>query len=445
MQIGILSVTAGEVFTYIGYVIVALLALMVMIIVHELGHYTAGKLLGFKIDEFAIGFGPKIFKHRNKKTGELFSIRPFPVGGFCAFHGEDADGALLDENGNQVKDENGNIVKDPQAFNNQKAWKRLIVLFAGAFMNFISAIVIITIYFSAYGQILPSVVGTYSSSGYENVFEQGDVILNINGKQVNIMSDEDINNAFAKVGDSAKFKVLRGGKRITINARKIYYSPFFEGDLISHINGVELESLIPYSQLASYIDDNFDENAKNGEFSVSVVAYGEDGNIMRSSTTKVQRGVIEGDMNGFYSYGFGITRAVARVKLPFFLAFGRSFSFCFFIVFKILASLGALITGKIGIEAAGGTITTIGVMAKVSALGFDSFLYVVAIISANLAVMNLLPFPALDGSRMLFTLIEMIFRKPVPRKIEGIIHTVGLILLLLLTVFLDIFHLVSVS
>lgn len=82
-------------------------------------------------------------------------------------------------------------------------------------------------------------------------------------------------------------------------------------------------------------------------------------------------------------------------------------------------------------------------MAQVSSLGFDSFLYVVAIISANLAVMNLLPFPALDGSRMLFTLIEMIFRKPVPRKIEGIIHTVGLVLLIVLAVFLDIFHLVK--
>ena len=146
-----ISATAGEVFTYIGYVIVAVLALMAMIVIHELGHYTAGKLLGFKIDEFAIGFGPAIIKKRNKKTGELFTLRPFPIGGFCAFHGEDADGAMLDEDGNQIKDENGNIVKDPDAFNNQKPWKRLIVLFSGAFMNFLSAIVIITIYFTAYG------------------------------------------------------------------------------------------------------------------------------------------------------------------------------------------------------------------------------------------------------------------------------------------------------
>lgn len=432
----ILSVTAGEVFTYIGYVIVALLALMVMIVVHELGHYTAGKLLGFKIDEFAIGFGPRIFKRVNKKTGEIFSIRPFPIGGFCSFHGEDADGALLDENGNQVKDENGNIVKDPEAFNNQKAWKRLIVLFAGAFMNFISAIVIITIYFSAYGQLLPSILNTHSTANYQNVFQEGDVILSINGKQVNIMLQEDLDNAFSGLGDSAKFKVLRNGKTVKIEVNKFYYNPFEEGDYIYSVNGEVLETPVEYERIGEYFDTD-------DKLNLVVVQYDESGNIIEQSGMTVQRGANPDDANGYYSYGFGITRGLSRAKLPFFLAFGRAFGFCFFIVFKILASLGALITGKVGLETAGGTITTIGVMAQVTALGFDSFLYVVAIISANLAVMNLLPFPALDGSRMLFTLIEMIFRKPVPRKIEGIIHTVGLILLIVLAVFLDIFHLVK--
>ena len=438
MQIGILAVTAGEVFTYIGYVIVALLALMLMIVVHELGHYTAGRLLGFKIDEFAIGFGPAIFKRKIKKTGVLFTIRPFPIGGFCSFHGEDEDGASLDEKGEKVKDENGKTVKDPDAFNNQKPWKRLIVLFAGAFMNFISAIVIITIYFAAYGQPLPSVVGVYPNANSENVFQAGDVILNINGKQINIISDEDIINAFSKVGDSAKFKVLRNGKRISVNASKFYYSPFEEGDFITHLNGKELAHPVPYTQL-----DTLEGADTDKAITLTLAAYDADGKISSTSNVTVQKGANPDDAEGYYSYGFGITRSLARTKLPFFLAFGRSFSFCFFIVFKILASLGALITGKLGAEAAGGTLTTIGVMAKVSSLGFDSFLYVVAVISANLAVMNLLPFPALDGSRMLFTLIEMIFRKPVPRKVEAVIHTVGLILLIVLTVFLDIFHLVK--
>lgn len=431
-----LSATVGEVFAYIGYVLLALLALMAMIVVHELGHYTAGKLLGFKIDEFAIGFGPKIFKRKNKKTGELFSIRPFPIGGFCAFHGEDADGALLDENGNQVKDANGNIIKDPDAFNNQKPWKRLIVLFSGAFMNFLSAILIITIYFSAYGQPLPYVVGTYDVPSYQNVFEQGDVLLSVNGKQINLMAQEDLDNVFKKVGDTAQFRVLRNGKRIKITASKFFYDPFEDGDYIYAVDGKKLDTPIAYADYLATVESN-------DAFIVTVVRYDEKGEICEQSTMKVQKGTNPEDANGFYSYGFGITRTIARAKLPFFLAFGRAWSFCFFIVFKILASLGALITGKMGIEGAGGTITTIITMAKVSALGFDSFMYVVAIISANLAVMNLLPFPALDGSRMLFTLIEMIFKKPVPRKVEAVIHTVGLVLLLVLAVFLDVFHLVK--
>ncbi len=435
-MLNILSATVGEVFAYIGYVLLALLALMVMIVVHELGHYTAGKLLGFKIDEFAIGFGPKIFKRKNKKTGELFSIRPFPIGGFCAFHGEDADGALLDENGNQVKDSNGNIIKDPDAFNNQKPWKRLIVLFSGAFMNFLSAILIITIYFSAYGQPLPYVLGTYDVPSYQNVFEQGDVLLSVNGKQINLMAQEDLDNVFKKVGDTAQFRVLRNGKRIKITASKFFYDPFEDGDYIYAVDGKKLDTPVAYADYLATVESN-------DAFIVTVVRYDEKGEICEQSTMKVQKGENPEDANGFYSYGFGITRTIARAKLPFFLAFGRAWSFCFFIVFKILASFGALITGKMGIEGAGGTITTIITMAKVSALGFDSFMYVVAIISANLAVMNLLPFPALDGSRMLFTLIEMIFKKPVPRKVEAVIHTVGLVLLLVLAVFLDVFHLVK--
>lgn len=416
----ILAVTAAEVFKYIGYILVAILCLMIMIIIHELGHYTAGRLLGFKIDEFGIGFGPAIIRKTNKKTGTVFTLRPFPIGGFCAFHGEDEEG------------------EDPQAFNNQKPWKRLIVLFSGAFMNFVSAIIIITIYFSCYGQILPVIVGTHeTTSSLSGSLQEGDYILNVNGKQVNLLLEEDLNNVFAKAGDSCTFYVLRDGKRVKVDAGKGYYVPYVVHDFIYSIDGEVLETPVEASQMNTIID-------KDGPVSVVLVQFNSEGQIISQSGCSVQRGVLDSDPTGYYSYGYGITRSVAYCKLPFFLALGRSFGFCFYVVFKILASLGALITGKLGAESVGGTVTTIATMAKVSSLGFGNLLYVVAIISANLAVMNLLPFPALDGSRMLFTLIEMIFRKPVPRKIEAIIHTVGLVLLIILAVFLDIFHLVSV-
>lgn len=409
----LLSATAIEVLTYIGYVIVALLALMLMIVIHESGHYIAGKFLGFSIDEFSIGFGPALFKRRNKKTGELFAIRAIPLGGYCAFHGEDEEGENEKESEDiEVFEEEHTekkygilapetatpsgkrgilappITDGKKYFNDMPAWKRLIVLFSGAFFNFLSAIVIISIYFTAYGQILPVIVNTHElPSGYEQYFEEGDVILAVNGKQVNIMLQEDVNAIFEGLGESAEFKVLRNGNAVKFTAQKSDYL---------------------------YTSDILDENGNpTGETKTETI------------------------------HGFGVTYSLMQQKLGFFRALGRSFGFSFFIVFKILASLGALMTGKLGIESAGGTITVVKTIAEVSSLGFDAFLYVVAIISANLAVMNLLPIPALDGSRMLFTLIEMIFRKPVPRKIEGIIHTIGLIVLIVLVVFLDIFHLVN--
>ena len=425
-MIFLLSATAGEVFKYIGFIIVAILALMLMIIIHESGHYLAGKMLKFRIDEFSIGFGPAIFKRKNKKNGEVFSIRPIPIGGFCAFHGEDQEGAdAIDPCINQVVANNGekgilsylvdgttptavnsdtiavdvatdgndgvlsylNTPKKGPYFNDQPAWKRLIVLFSGAFFNFLSSILFITILFTAYGQILPVVVDTYdfNDTAHVQTFEEGDVILSVNGKQVNIMTPDDLSTIFNKAGDEATFTILRDGEVIKIDASRNEYT--------------------------------YQETVKDDA-----------GNETTTTKTKV---------------GYGISFGTKWQKLDFFRAFTRAFGYAFFIVFKILASLGALITGAVGLESAGGTITVVKTIADMSAQGFHALLYTIAIISANLAVMNLLPIPALDGSRMVFTFIEMIFRKPVPRKVEGIIHTVGLIVLMLLVVFLDVFHLVS--
>jgi regulator of sigma E protease len=419
----LLSATAGEVFKYIGFIIVAILALMLMIIIHESGHYLAGKMLKFRIDEFSIGFGPAIFKKRNKKNGEVFSIRPIPIGGFCAFHGEDQEGEdavnpyvnkdvasngekgilsyIIDDTdpvatnqstaNAQIADGKEGVLsylnaqKKGPYFNDQPAWKRLIVLFSGAFFNFLSSILFITILFTAYGQILPVVVDAHEFISQEQVFEAGDVILSVNGKQVNVMMPEDVSAAFQKAGDSATFTIIRDGEIIEIDAVRAEYI---------------------------YTSTQKDE--------------------LGNETTTTENKV-----------GYGVSLGTTWQKLDFFHAFSRAFGYAFFIVFKILASLGALITGKIGLESAGGTITVVKTIADMSAQGFHAFMYTISIISANLAVMNLLPIPALDGSRMVFTFIEMIFRKPVPRKVEGIIHTVGLVILMLLVVFLDVFHLVN--
>lgn len=363
-----LSATFASVMTTIWHILIALFFLMVMVVIHELGHYIAGKKLGFKISEFAIGFGPPIFKRVSKKTGEVFSIRPIPLGGFCNFEGEDEE-----------KD-------SPTAFNNQAPWKRLIVLFSGAFLNFVSALVLITLFFTFYGQLLPSVHSMYEDSyAYQNAqLKEGDIILRVDGKQMNVMDATDISNLIKNTGDSAEFTLLRDGKKIKVTANKSDYTPHDEDGTL-------------------YYDDN--------------------GEVVTN-------------------YGYGFVSSVAPVKLNFFLALARSFSFGFFVVYKILAALVGLITGAIGLSSAGGPITVITIMADATRNGFAMIVYIVMIISANLAVMNLLPLPALDGSRMLFVAIEWIRGKPINPRIEGWIHFAGFILLIAFAIFADLNQLI---
>lgn len=366
----LIGATFGSVLSTIGYVLLAILSLMLMVVIHELGHYLAGKALGFKIIEFSIGFGPAIFKRKNKKTGEIFSIRPFPLGGACQFEGEDEDNP------------------SEKAFNNQKPWKRLIVLFSGAFFNFLSAILFIALLFTFYGQLLPT-VNSISEESYiaqNNILQEGDVIYKVNGKQINILMEDDLQNAFARIGeDGGTFSIIRNGEKSTVYVKR---SQIFVRDAEGNITYDEANN--PVSREA-----------------------------------------------------FGFVSGLKHVKLNFFTAFARSFSFVFYIVVKILWLLGQLVTGQLAFaESAGGPITIISTMSDAGRSGFASLAYVVCIISANLAVMNLLPLPALDGSRMVFTIIEWIAGKPVNRKVEAAIHFTGLILLFMVAIFADVLHLI---
>jgi regulator of sigma E protease len=344
-----------------------------MVVIHEFGHYLAGKIFKFKINEFAIGFGPPIFKHTSKKTGEVFSIRPLPLGGFCQFQDEDADS------------------KVEGAFNSKPAWQRLIVLFSGAFFNFVAALIIITFFFTLYGQPLPTIYKVYGDSPNAELLQQDDAIIKINGRNVNVLEEGDYNKILANAGEEVSATILRNGKTIKLTLHK-----------------------------ANIASGKFDEN---GEF---IPEIGVDGSPITF-------------------YGFGISTYVAPHKIPFLLSIGRAFSFMFFLVYKILALFGSLFTGKIGMENVGGPIATVNAMQSAARGGAAMLIYVVSLISANLAVMNLLPLPALDGSRMLFCVIEMIFKKPINKKVEGIIHAAGFILLIGFALFADVFRLIKLN
>ncbi len=357
----------GEVMSYIGYILLAILVLLVMITVHEFGHYISGKILGFKIDEFAIGFGPAIYK-RKKKNGELFSIRVLPLGGFCAFHGEDKD------------------ITDPQAFNSKKPWKRLIVLVSGALMNYIFAVILIIVMFASYGAptLITKNVVSDSSIPSSYSFQTDDVIITANGRNVYLISDLMGALEGKSQGDKVDFCVIRDG---------------------------ETEDI----QIILREDADFSNVEDVDKLYKVIGAYSENDD-----------GSIKGSLYSTFT------------KFGFFSTIGRSFDYSIKLGSTIFTVLGQLLTGKLGIASMGGTVTTVSITAQaIRQGGLRYLLYISSFIGVNLAVFNLLPFPALDGSRSVFTLIEWIFRKPVNRKVEGVIHTVGLVLLLLFAVFVD--------
>ena len=368
MHLNLLT-TFGEVATYAGYILLAVFVLLVMITVHEFGHYVSGKIFGFGINEFAIGMGPKLFK-KVKKNGEVFSIRLLPIGGFCAFKGEDEED------------------DDPTAFNNKKPWQRIIVLISGALMNYLLALLIIIIMFGAYGQtaLVPVYLDDNPEYSQQYSLQSKDIIIKVEGKSIYLTTDLMDAIDGKKQGDIVNFTVKRGSEFCDIKVMLRTDTDF---------KNVEDQKTL-YSALG--ISYSTDENGQ----------------------------LING---GLYS---------TSVKYGFFGTIGKSFEYSFKVGSSIFTVLGQLLTGRLGINSLGGTVTTVTTTANAIKFGgFINLLNIASFIGVNLAIFNLLPIPALDGSRVVFTAIEWIRKKPLNRRVEGIIHGVGIVLLLLFAVFVD--------
>lgn len=363
----------SSVMTTIGSILLAILILLVMITVHEFGHYIAGKALKFKINEFAIGFGPKLFKRTSRKTGEVFSVRALPLGGFCAFEGED------------------DVADSPEAFNNKAPWKRIIVLAAGPLMNYVLAFLLIIIAMFAFGQMAYKVgsVAPAEEPYAQYSLAEGDIILKAEGRSIYLSTDLMSALKGKKEGDIAELYVNRNGIEQTVEVmlrRDCDFESSTEASKLWHALGV--------------------------------------------GTYEADDGVAYFNL-GAESYRFG-----------FFQTIGRSFVYSWRIAGTIFKVLGELLTGHIGIDAMGGPVTTIRLTSEIATQSWQSFFEIAAYIGVNLAVFNLLPIPALDGSKIIFCLIEWIFRKPVPRKIEAVIHAVGFFAILGFAVLVDILQFV---
>lgn len=359
------------------YILLGIVILLLMVVIHEFGHYIAGKILKFKINEFSVGFGPKLLQ-KKKKNGEVFTLRAVPLGGYCAFEGEDnADGTTIGKKDNSKNsdvfdetmpaEEQANLPKrDYLLFDEQKPWKRIIVFVAGPLLNFLSAIIFSFVFILVIGFAQPVVSDVYltSDGGVYNPLIQGDVITAVNDREINVLNSYSDLLGNLAVGDSVTLTVLRNGKEIKI-----------ENVTKQHIDSVDSEG--------------------------NALTYDGFGFQSRSEYKRV---------------GVG-TSLIYSVPLT------LKFSW------MILGTFGQLITGKIQLTALTGPIGTVGAFADVAIQNWRNILIWLPLIASNLAIFNILPIPALDGSKVVFTVIEWIRGKPVNRKVENIIHFVGLVLL----------------
>ena len=342
------------------YILLAILIFGLLITVHELGHFIAAKSLGVKVNEFSICMGPPIVQ---KTVGETtYSLRCIPIGGFCAMEGED-----------EASD-------NPRAFTSAKWWKRLIILAAGSFMNFLAGFVIIALVFSgaeAYGT--PSIESVYPNSSMEEAgVLPGDTIYSVNGQRVYL--DSDVSLLLGRLrSDHADLVVKRDGNKVSLPNVLIEKREFTIDGETRLLYGINLKT-----EPASF------------------------GALIR---------------NSWYSC----------------IDFSR----------MVWMGLSDLLTGRATLQDVGGPVTIVNTMSETGKAasnvldGILNVLYFGAFIAVNLAVMNLLPIPALDGGRifslLVTTVLEMLLRRRINPKYEGYIHAAGMVLLLGLMVLIT-FH-----
>ena len=361
------------------YILLAIVVLLVMIIVHEFGHYLAGKILKFKINEFSVGFGPKIFS-KKKKNGEVFSLRLIPLGGYCAFDGEDEVDSEKNEEPfpEETKPQEEQCEEQPRLkkFNEQPPWKRIIVLISGGMFNILSAIIFSLMYVAIVGAQIPVI----SSDLVADRLMEGDRIVAVEGVEVSVL------HPFNEI-----FPAAEEGKAVTVTIER---------------NGERKDVELVGSRFEMK-DDKGNYIFENGEIK-----------------TEVKYGLQYGNTE-FRKYGF-------------FKTIGLSFPFTGKMIGAVFQSLWMLITGQVAITDVTGPIGTVTVIAEYTQINILNLFVFLPLISANLGVFNLLPIPALDGSKVVFCLIEWVRGKPIKPEIEAKIHTMGLFVLFGLVIALDI-------
>ncbi len=367
--------------------IVTIVMFLVMVSLHEFGHFITAKLMNFKILEYSIGFGPAIW--HSKKSEIRYSLRAIPFGGYCKFEGEDEKS------------------EDKRAFSNQPVWKRMIVVAAGGIFNVILGFVLFLFIVPALSPISTNVIDEVVENSYieEAGILPGDEVVEINGKHVSFYNDISLYTQDFRAGEECELVVKRDGEKLSFTFRPsesvTEYTYTDEGiEVTSSMNGVSEETVLY----------RYGEGAERDDSKIG-------------TTETVTRLIIgfrpqQEDINALNIWGEAWNETKFVVKL-------------------VYNSLWQMVTGRVGMDQMSGPVGIVSEVNNAVNSGSESWLYVLnltALLTINLGVFNLLPIPALDGGRLLFMIIELIRRKPIPPEKEGIVHAIGFLLLIALII-----------
>lgn len=335
-------------------VIIGILLFNLIIIAHEFGHFFTARSFGIKVNEFALGMGPKILKIKKGET--VFSLRLFPIGGFCAMEGEDEEST------------------DPSAFGQKAAWKRAIVVVAGAVMNIILGFLMTILLLAQSPKFASTTIYDFKSDAVSSSsgLMEGDEILKIDGVRVYTYKDLAFN--------------------LTIDGKNQFDIEVKRGDKILDLKNVIFKtSLDEKGKTVIQLDFRLKSIDKNFITLITQAYYD------TISTIKITWISLVGIVSGRFSFNN--------------------------------------VMGPIGITSAIGQATTEGLKTS-TWTAINNIIVIMAMITINLGVVNLLPLPALDGGRLIILLFEMITRKKIKPKYEGWIHAIGFLLLIILMVFI---------
>ena len=430
-------------------IIAFLILLGVLVVIHEGGHFFVLRMCKVHVDRFSVGMGPVIYKKKDKK-GTEFALSALPLGGYVSYLSKKALDAEPELKKNFTDEQLDNL------FETKPKWQRAAVMFAGPLANFILAVLIFTFIFSSQQTVKPIflVDGEYvSSSSISGDINKNDILVSINGEKISNPTEYRL----ALLANAGLTGEINAGF-LNVKSSETYYRNISVVDFLSNSEQQqEPEKFFPI-EIKSYISPEIGSLSRQGPASLAGVIAGDkileiDGksvnhfaevsDILSSSSNSGVNLVIQrnGETKNFFinteisEAGNPVLGISAAYKRSIFEAFTKSVRDTYNLSVKTLLFIGKMITGNMGAENLSGPVGIAKMSGEAFSAGFLPFLYLMAILSISLGVLNLLPIPVLDGGQLTMLAIEAIRGEPLPARVENFAYTLGALMVGFLLVF----------